>query len=136
MIGCEDAPFTYEYDDHFKILPSINSWSADPERINHGEKSSNFTYTSENNNDWMSKISYLIGSRKMNPILEKSILIMNILITQDIDDSDLEAVVSTLKSEWLTQGPLVGDFEKAISKKSGAQYAFATNCNPLHIFLQ
>jgi len=56
MIGSEDAPFTYEYDDHFKILPSINSWSADPKRINQGKRvPSNFTYTSENNNDWMSQ---------------------------------------------------------------------------------
>jgi len=54
---------------------------------------------------------------------------------QDIDDSDLEAVISTLKSDWLTQGPLVGDFEKAISKKCGAQYACATNSatSALHI---
>ena len=24
MIGIEDAPYTYEYSDHFKILPAIN----------------------------------------------------------------------------------------------------------------
>ena len=37
MIGSEDAPYTYEYDDHFKILPAINSWSDDPVRINQGK---------------------------------------------------------------------------------------------------
>ena len=26
MIGEEDSPYTYEYDDYFKILPSINNW--------------------------------------------------------------------------------------------------------------
>ena len=27
MIGIEDAPFTYEYENYFKILPQINNWS-------------------------------------------------------------------------------------------------------------
>lgn len=36
MIGLEDAPYTYEYDDYYKILPAIHNWSSDPERINRG----------------------------------------------------------------------------------------------------
>ena len=28
MIGTEDAPFTYEYDEYYKILPSINNWAV------------------------------------------------------------------------------------------------------------
>jgi len=55
MIGSEDAPFTFEYDEHFKILPSIHSWGIDPNRINDGIKvSPDFTYTSDNNEEWMS----------------------------------------------------------------------------------
>ena len=55
MIGYEDAPFTYEYDQHYKILPSIHSWGIDPKRINDGKKVlEDFTYTSDNNNKWMS----------------------------------------------------------------------------------
>jgi len=55
MISSGDAPYTYEYNSHYKILPSINSWSADPKRINDGVKvSEDFTYTSNNNNNWMS----------------------------------------------------------------------------------
>ena len=38
MIGPEDALYTYEYDDYFKILPSINNWSKDPARIGSGIK--------------------------------------------------------------------------------------------------
>jgi FlaA1/EpsC-like NDP-sugar epimerase len=54
MISSGDAPYTYEYDNHFKILPSIYSWAVDPNRINDGIKvSENFTYTSDNNSDWM-----------------------------------------------------------------------------------
>ena len=54
MIGIEDAPYTYEYSDHYKILPSINSWANDPERIGSGKKvSEDFTYSSDNNKEWM-----------------------------------------------------------------------------------
>jgi UDP-N-acetylglucosamine 4,6-dehydratase (inverting) len=54
MISSGDALYTYEYDNHFKILPSIYSWAIDPNRINDGIKvSEDFTYTSNNNNDWM-----------------------------------------------------------------------------------
>ncbi|GGI54425.1 UDP-N-acetylglucosamine 4,6-dehydratase (inverting) [Oxalicibacterium solurbis] len=55
MIGPEDALHTYEYEDYYKILPAIHSWSQDPERINGGKKvAPDFTYSSDNNNDWMS----------------------------------------------------------------------------------
>ncbi len=55
MIGTEDALYTYEYDDYFKILPSINNWSADPVRIGSGKKvDPEFTYCSDNNKEWMS----------------------------------------------------------------------------------
>lgn len=54
MIGTEDAPHTYEYDAHFKILPAINKWANDPARIKDGRKvADNFSYTSDNNPDWM-----------------------------------------------------------------------------------
>ena len=33
MIGPEDALYTYEYSNHYKILPSINKWDTDPDRI-------------------------------------------------------------------------------------------------------
>lgn len=54
MIGPEDAPHTYEYPEHFKILPAIHNWSQDPKRINGGRLvASGFTYCSDNNTDWM-----------------------------------------------------------------------------------
>ncbi len=55
MIGLEDSLSTYEYIDHYKILPVINDWDCDPERIKNGKKvSSEFIYNSETNDDWMS----------------------------------------------------------------------------------
>ena len=54
MIGPEDAPHTYEYDDYFKIIPAIHNWSADPARIKNGRKvDENFRYASDNNAEWM-----------------------------------------------------------------------------------
>jgi UDP-N-acetylglucosamine 4,6-dehydratase/5-epimerase len=56
MIGIEDAPYTYEYTNHFKILPQINNWDKDTERFKNGIKvKKNFIYSSENNIKWMTK---------------------------------------------------------------------------------
>ena len=55
MIGAEDAMYTYEYSDHFKILPAINNWSSDPVRIKDGKLvPEDFVYASDSNNEWMS----------------------------------------------------------------------------------
>ena len=55
MIGPEDALHTYEYAEHYKVLPAIHEWSKDPKRINGGKLvSPDFTYCSDNNVDWMS----------------------------------------------------------------------------------
>jgi len=54
MIGPEDAMYTYEYPEYYKILPSINNWSHDPDRIKDGKKvPEDFLYSSDNNEDWM-----------------------------------------------------------------------------------
>ncbi|OAM53149.1 UDP-N-acetylglucosamine 4,6-dehydratase (inverting) [Methylovorus sp. MM2] len=54
MIGEEDALYTYEYPEHYKILPAIHKWSEDPERIKGGVKvAPDFTYSSSNNAEWM-----------------------------------------------------------------------------------
>ena len=55
MIGSEDAPFTYEYEDHYKIVPAINDWT-DHHRQVAGAKlvSPNFSYESNKNTSWMS----------------------------------------------------------------------------------
>ena len=59
MIGIEDAIYTYEYPEYFKILPSINEWAKDEARIGDGTRvPENFMYTSDNNEEWM-KISEL-----------------------------------------------------------------------------
>ena len=55
MISAEDAATTYEYPDHFKVLPVINNWSNDADRIKDGVKVAvDFVYDSSGNEDWMS----------------------------------------------------------------------------------
>jgi UDP-N-acetylglucosamine 4,6-dehydratase (inverting) len=55
MIGAEDSHYTYEYPEHFKILPTINNWGSSPERIKDGTKvPEGFVYASDNNAEWMS----------------------------------------------------------------------------------
>lgn len=46
---------------------------------------------------------------------------------QWIDEDDLDAVLSALKSDWLTQGPRVDEFEKQLAQYCGAQYAVVFN---------
>lgn len=47
---------------------------------------------------------------------------------QSIDRNDIEAVVEVLRSDWLTTGPKVPEFEKALAKFVGAKHAVAV-CN-------
>ena len=55
MIGAEDAAHTFEFDEHYKIIPAIHNWSKDPGRIKNGRVvPEGFSYTSNNNADWMS----------------------------------------------------------------------------------
>lgn len=45
--------------------------------------------------------------------------------TQWITDEDISAVAEALRSPWMTQGPLVEKFEKAVAEYCGARYAVA-----------
>ncbi len=54
---------------------------------------------------------------------------------QDISEADIQSVVDVLRSDFLTQGPVVPAFEQAILKYCGAKYAVAVNSatSALHI---
>ena len=58
MISTEDAAYTYEYPEHFKILPTINNWGSDAARIKDGVKvKEGFVYASDSNPEWMDNAS-------------------------------------------------------------------------------
>jgi perosamine synthetase len=46
---------------------------------------------------------------------------------QAIDEADIEAVVDVLRSDWLTTGPKVGEFEEAFAARIGATYAVSVS---------
>jgi UDP-4-amino-4,6-dideoxy-N-acetyl-beta-L-altrosamine transaminase len=54
---------------------------------------------------------------------------------QDIAQDDIDAVVSVLRSDFLTQGPAVPAFEQAVAERVGARHAVAVNSatSALHI---
>ena len=54
---------------------------------------------------------------------------------QYIDDADIKAVTDVLQSDWLTQGPLIEQFEEAVAAYCNAKYAVAVNSatSALHI---
>ena len=56
---------------------------------------------------------------------------------QDIQESDVSAVLEVLQSDFLTQGPAVPRFERAVAQYCGAGYSVAVNSatSALHIAL-
>ena len=60
MISSQDAPYTYSYKDYYKILPAINGWDKDQHRIMNGKQvPEGFSYTSDNNDQWMDEANLL-----------------------------------------------------------------------------
>ena len=56
MISEEDSLSTFEYENYYKILPTIFDWHKDEERIKNGKKvEDGFIYNSENNKEWMKR---------------------------------------------------------------------------------
>jgi perosamine synthetase len=53
---------------------------------------------------------------------------------QSVDDSDIQAVVDVLRSDWLTTGPKVGEFEEAFAARVRAKHAvsFSSGTAALH----
>jgi perosamine synthetase len=53
---------------------------------------------------------------------------------QSLDDSDIKAVVEVLKSDWLTTGPKIGEFEERFAAWAGARHAvsFSSGTAALH----
>jgi perosamine synthetase len=53
---------------------------------------------------------------------------------QSVDEQDIQAVVEVLRSDWLTTGPKVAEFEEAFAARVGAKYAvsFSSGTAALH----
>jgi len=83
------------------------------------------------------------ASDKLSPIAISYLLNMNPTLThpyipygkQSITQSDIDAVVAVLQSDWLTQGPAIERFEQAVTTHTGATHGVAVNSatSALHI---
>ena len=54
LISEDEAIYTYEFKDYYKILSPLNEWSYSKDRLKGGKKvPENFVYTSKNNKKWL-----------------------------------------------------------------------------------
>ena len=53
---------------------------------------------------------------------------------QSIEEEDIESVIHVLRSDWITTGPKVQEFEEAVASFAGAKYAvaFSSGTGALH----
>lgn len=67
MISSEDARLTFEYDEYYKILPALNDWYKDENRIKNGKiVQPGFRYASDTNTEWMSAAELAAWVEKNN----------------------------------------------------------------------
>lgn len=69
MIGIEDTPNTFEFDNFYKIIPTITKWPREKFNLESARPvTHDFTYTSETNKDWMSEeeLKYWLAQFELN----------------------------------------------------------------------
>lgn len=79
-------------------------------------------------------MAYSRGIKKSNQRYVK-VIIMIPYSRHWIDENDIKAVFDVLKSDWLTQGPTIEQFEQSVAEYCGAKYAVAVSSGTaaLHI---
>lgn len=155
MITPSDSPSTIEAKSHYIIVPMLSDRRRDDVlaeyAAHHGATPTpqDFHYSSGENSQWLNvaQIRDLIreqvdadfavpgmpysnngnGNGKPHSIIPYG--------RQSISEDDIQAVVDVLRSDNLTQGPMVPQFEKAVADYCGAMHAVAVNSatSALHI---
>jgi UDP-N-acetylglucosamine 4,6-dehydratase (inverting) len=81
MVGEDDAPYTYEFEGHYLILPSIHSWSQNASMLKNARLvPEGFRYTSDQNEQWMTQT-------ELANILDSYTLMSNELVRRDEIDT-------------------------------------------------
>ena len=120
MITSSDSYNTVDLGKYYAILPQKSPYSKYSKEnykleFNAVNVPEGFSYDSGNNTEWES-IESLRELVKKIPYGR-----------QNIDQNDIDAVVSALQSDYLTQGPRVKEFESKFAQYVGAKYAVAVN---------
>jgi len=126
----EESKHTKEFEEYFSIEPEFKFWDKSNDR---GGKHlpEGFKYSSDENKKWLEAedIKNLLKYRHNRG--------MKIIPYghQWIDNNDIKEVVKVLKSDRLTQGPKIEEFEKAIAKYCNVKYAVAVSSGTSALYL-
>ena len=118
----------------FVIQPAVHLWNQEDHGTYDGEQgrpvAPDFEYASDSNSNWLD--TEQLQSRDRVAGCPRGFSVTG---RQNIDRSDIDAVVAVLESDFLTQGPQVERFEAALAERVGASHAVAVSSGTaaLHI---
>ena len=134
LITRDDARHTLEFEDLYVIQPGIHMWDYVDSAVYGDERgrpvAADFEYASDSNTQWL-ELEAVESRHRVIRMLPSALGYGR----QSIDQSDIDAVVSVLRSDFLTQGPVVERFEGALAERVGARHAIAVSSGTagLHI---
>ena len=135
MITESDSYNTIEFDRYYAILPADAKKEKYLKHFNACEVLQGFKYNSGTNRDWVDvdalrELIRLHIDSSFEPRMK-----MIPYGRQDINQADIDAVQDVLRSDFITQGPKVPEFEKVVAAYCGTKHAIAVNSgtSALHI---
>jgi UDP-N-acetylglucosamine 4,6-dehydratase/5-epimerase len=155
LVSEDEARNTLEVEDRYIIQPSHPWWRRE-NWVNGRPLPEGFRYASDNNEHWLTnrelqelispgetEDQLRIASMSATSVSPQALAINGgspVRATflpygrQSVDEADIQAVVDVLRSDWLTTGPKVGEFEEAFASRVGAAHAvsFSSGTAALH----
>ncbi len=129
MITASDSFYTYDLGKYYTILPATHKWKIEDYIKKFGAKKvpMGFSYNSGDNKEWETVESLRDFNKRT--CRSRIFCIMKAIPygRQHIEQDDIDAVVSTLRADFLTQGPKVLEFEEKFAAYLGSKYAVAVN---------
>ena len=127
LISEDEARDTVEWEDMFVVQPAHPWWTSAhwsigkkvPEGFRYASDTNPHQLTGEELRQWAADFPLDRSSDK--PPQPRSLPYAR----QSINEADITAVVSVMRSDWLTQGPVITQFERRVADYCGARYAVA-----------
>ncbi len=76
----------------------------------------------------ISEVFQMVNTKNSQPVLFEDVPVRDTMLPygrQSLDETDIEAVIATLRSPFLTQGPRIKEFEDSVARYVGAKFAVA-----------